>query len=194
MSAAERNMHKMKELIDLYLAFLRIGLVNFGGGYAMLPLLERDLADTRGWVTVDELMDYFAIGQCTPGLIALNVATFIGNKRKGVAGGIIATLGFLTCPIVIILIIAMFLTNFADLPVVKNAFAGIRVCVCVLILQAVLKLWNKSVVDVTTLLLYLIIFSLMVFSSLLPVSIPAFAMVIAAGVFGIFFGKGGKKS
>ena len=171
----------MKELIDLYLAFLRIGLVNFGGGYAMLPLLERDLADTRGWVTVDELMDYFAIGQCTPGLIALNVATFIGNKRKGVAGGIIATLGFLTCPIVIILVIAMFLTNFADLPVVKNAFAGIRVCVCVLILQAVLKLWKKSVVDVTTLLLYLIIFSLMVFSSLLPVSIPAFAMVIAAG-------------
>ena len=98
----------MKELIDLYLAFLRIGLVNFGGGYAMLPLLERDLADTRGWVTVDELMDYYAIGQCTPGLIALNVATFIGNKRKGVAGGIIATLVFLTCPIVIILIIAMF--------------------------------------------------------------------------------------
>lgn len=184
----------MKELIDLYLAFLRIGLVNFGGGYAMLPLLERDLADTRGWVTVDELMDYFAIGQCTPGLIALNVATFIGNKRKGVAGGIIATLGFLTCPIVIILVIAMFLTNFADLPVVKNAFAGIRVCVCVLILQAVLKLWKKSVVDVTTLLLYLIIFSLMVFSSLLPVSVPAFAMVIAAGVFGIFFGKGGKES
>jgi chromate transporter len=184
----------MKELIDLYLAFLRIGLVNFGGGYAMLPLLERDLADTRGWVTVDELMDYFAIGQCTPGLIALNVATFIGNKRKGVAGGIIATLGFLTCPIVIILVIAMFLTNFADLPVVKNAFAGIRVCVCVLILQAVLKLWKKSVVDVTTLLLYLIIFSLMVFSSLLPVSIPAFTMVIAAGVFGIFFGKGGKES
>ena len=158
----------MKELIDLYFAFLRIGLVNFGGGYAMLPLLERDLADKRGWVTVDELMDYFAIGQCTPGLIALNVATFIGNKRKGVAGGIIATLGFLTCPIVIILIIAMFLTNFADLPVVKNAFAGIRVCVCVLILQAVLKLWKKSVVDVTTLLLYLIIFLLMVFSSRYP--------------------------
>lgn len=183
----------MKELLDLYIAFLRIGLVNFGGGYAMLPLLERDLADNRGWVTVDELMDYFAIGQCTPGLIALNVATFIGNKRKGIAGGIIATLGFLTCPIVIILVIAMCLTNFADLPVVKNAFAGIRVCVCVLILQAVLKLWKKSIVDVVTMILYLVIFLLMVFSSVLPVSIPAFVMVIAAGVFGIFFGKEGKK-
>lgn len=184
----------MDVLLDLYLAFLRIGLVNFGGGYAMLPLLERDLAEKRGWVTVDELMDYFAIGQCTPGLIALNVATFIGNKKKGVAGGIVATLGFLTCPIMIILLIAMFLSNFADLAIVKNAFAGIRVCVCVLILEAVLKLWKKSIVDKTTLILYLIIFLLMVFSQVLPVSVPAFAMVIAAGVFGVFFGKEGKKS
>ncbi len=190
----ERNDLYMKELLELYFAFMRIGLVNFGGGYAMLPLLERELADKRKWVTTDELMDYFAIGQCTPGLIALNVATFIGNKRKGAIGGIIATLGFLTCPIVIILLIAMFLTNFADLPVVKNAFAGIRVCVCVLILQAVLKLWKKSVVDITTLILYLIIFLLMIFSSVLPVSVPAFAMVIAAGVFGVFFGKENKKS
>ena len=190
----ERNDLYMKELLELYFAFMRIGLVNFGGGYAMLPLLERELADKRKWVTTDELMDYFAIGQCTPGLIALNVATFIGNKRKGAIGGIIATLGFLTCPIVIILLIAMFLTNFADLLVVKNAFAGIRVCVCVLILQAVLKLWKKSVVDITTLILYLIIFLLMIFSSVLPVSVPAFAMVIAAGVFGVFFGKENKKS
>ena len=184
----------MKELLDLYLCFMRIGLVNFGGGYAMLPLLERDLAQKRGWVTTEELMDYFAIGQCTPGLIALNVATFIGNKRKGVLGGIIATLGFLTCPILIILIIAMFLTNFAELPIVKNAFAGIRVCVCVLILEAVLKLWKKAIIDKTTLILYLIIFLLMVFSSVLPVSVPAFAMVIAAAVFGVFFGKESKKS
>ena len=189
----ERKNQNMKELFDLYYAFLRIGLVNFGGGYAMLPLLERDLAEKRGWVTVDELMDYFAIGQCTPGLIALNVATFIGNKRKGIVGGIVATLGFLTCPIVIILLIAMFLTNFAELPIVKNAFAGIRVCVCVLILQAILKLWGKSVIDVTTFIIYLIIFLLMVFSALLPVSIPAFTMVIAAAVFGVFFGKEGKK-
>ena len=84
----------MPELLQLYLTFARIGLVNFGGGYAMLPLLERELVNDRGWCTTDELMDYFAIGQCTPGLIALNVSTFIGNKRKGVLGGITATLGF----------------------------------------------------------------------------------------------------
>ena len=130
--------------MELYLVFLRIGAVNFGGGYAMLPLLEEDLNKKRGWVTTDELMDYFAIGQCTPGIIALNVSTFIGNKRKGVPGAVASTLGFLTCPIILILLIAAFLTNFADIPLVQNAFAGIRVCVCVLILEAVMKLWIKS--------------------------------------------------
>ena len=99
----------MKELLELYLIFAKIGSVNFGGGYAMLPLLERELVTERGWVTTEELMDYFAIGQCTPGIIALNVSTFIGNKRKGVAGGITASIGFLTVPILIILLIAAFL-------------------------------------------------------------------------------------
>ena len=109
----------MNDIIALYLAFLRIGAVNFGGGYAMLPLLERDLVQTRGWTTTEDLTDYFAIGQCTPGLIALNVATFIGSRRKGVAGAIAATLGFITVPIIIILLIATFLQGFAHLPVVE---------------------------------------------------------------------------
>jgi chromate transporter len=183
----------MKELVELYLAFLRIGAVNFGGGYAMLPLLQRDLEENRHWTTTDELMDYFAIGQCTPGIIALNVSTFIGHKKRGIPGALAATLGFLTMPIIIILIIAAFLQNFAELAVVQHAFAGIRVCVCVLIIQAVLRLWKKSVVDVKCLILYLIIFALTVFSKLLPVSVPAAVMVIAAGVFGVFFGKGGAK-
>ena len=179
----------MKELIGLYLAFLRIGAVTFGGGYAMLPILEEDLANRRGWTTIDELMDYFAIGQCTPGLIALNVSTFIGNKRKGVPGAIATCLGFLTIPVIIILIIAAFLKNFADLPVVQHAFAGIRVCVCVLILQAVLRLWKKSIVDRTTLVLYLVILTLTAFSSVLPVSVPAAVLVITSGCFGILVGK-----
>jgi len=174
----------MHDLFELYLAFLRIGAVNFGGGYAMLPLLERDLVDKRGWTTMDELMDYFAIGQCTPGLIALNVSTFIGEKLHGISGAIAATTGFLTIPIIIILAIASFLTNFAELPVVQHAFAGIRVCVCVLILQAILRLWKKAVVDVKTLVLYLLVFSLTAFSSLLPVSVPAAVLVILSGFFG----------
>ena len=175
----------MKEILDLYLAFLKIGAVNFGGGYAMLPLLEEDLNKKRGWVTTEELMDYFAIGQCTPGVIALNVSTFIGNKRRGIAGAAAATLGFLTCPIIIILVIAAFLTNFADIPIVQNAFAGIRVCVCVLILEAVMMLWKKSIVDKIAFVIYAIIFLLMIFGDLLPVKVPAAILVIAAGIAGI---------
>ena len=175
----------MRDLLELYWTFVRIGCVTFGGGYAMLPILERELADKRHWTTTTELLDYFSIGQCTPGLIGLNVSTFIGQKRKGVAGGVLATLGFLTGPIVIILIIASFLTNFAQLEIVQHAFAGIRVCVCVLIVQAVLRLWKKSVVDGFALALYLIVFTLNAFSGVLPVKVPAAVLVILAGIAGI---------
>ena len=179
---------KMNELVELYAAFLRIGAVNFGGGYAMLPLLERDLVETRGWVTTQDLTDYFAIGQCTPGIIALNVATFVGSKRKGVIGAVTATLGFVTAPIAIILVIATFLQGFADYPVVQNAFAGIRVCVCVLIVQAVLRLWNKSVVDKASLLLYLGVFLMTALSGILPLAVPAAILVILSGILGVIIG------
>ena len=179
----------MKELLDLYLAFMKIGAVNFGGGYAMLPLLERDLVETRGWVTTQDLTDYFAIGQCTPGIIALNVATFVGSRRKGVIGAITATLGFVTPPIAIILVIATFLQGFADYPVVQNAFAGIRVCVCVLIVQAVLRLWSKSVVDRASLLLYLGVFLMTALSGVLPLAVPAAILVILSGILGVIIGS-----
>ena len=182
----------MKELLELYLAFFRIGCVNFGGGYAMLPLLERDIVTRRGWATLDELTDYFAIGQCTPGVIALNVSTFIGYKKKGIAGSLVSTIGFLTGPILIILLIAAFMRNFAEYELVQHAFAGIRVCVCVLILNAILRLWKKSVVDRTTLVLYLVIFLMTACSSLLPYKVPAAVLVIAAGIFGVFFGRSGR--
>ena len=175
----------MKDLWELYWAYLKIGLINFGGGYAMLPLLARELVNKKGWTTLAELRDYFAIGQCTPGLIALNVSTFIGQKRKGAAGALAAMAGFLTGPILIILLIAAFLQNFAQLEIIQHAFAGIRVCVCVLILQAVMRLWKSSVVDVFTFVLYLIIFSLSAFSGLLPVKIPAAVLVILAGIAGL---------
>ena len=178
----------MKELLELYWTFVRIGLVTFGGGYAMLPILERELADKRKWTTLDELRDYFAIGQCTPGIIAMNVSTFIGEKRKGVKGAIAASAGFLTGPVILILIIAMFISRFAELEVVQHAFAGIRVCVCVLILQAILRLWKKSVVDVFSFVLYAVILTLNAlgtFTSLLPVKIPAAVLVILAGVTGL---------
>ena len=176
----------MNQLLDLYWTFVKIGCVTFGGGYAMLPILERELVDKRGWTTMDDLRDYFSIGQCTPGIIAMNVSTFIGEKRGGVKGAAVASAGFLTGPIIIILIIAMFLTNFATLPLVQHAFAGIRVCVCVLILQAVLRLWKKSVVDPFTLGLYIAVFALNALSGVLPVKIPAAVLVILSGAVGVF--------
>ena len=183
----------MNELLDLYFTFVRIGCVNFGGGYAMLPLLERELVDKRHWTTMDDLRDYFSIGQCTPGIIALNVSTFIGEKKKGVPGALCATTGFLTGPIIIILVIATFLTNFAEQPLVQHAFAGIRVCVCVLIVQAVLRLWKSSVVDGFSLFLYLMIFVLNAFSGVLPVKIPAAILVIIAGVTGVLMSMHNRK-
>lgn len=171
----------MKELLDLFLLFAKIGSTTFGGGYAMLPVIQKELVEKRGWATDEELMDYLAIGQCTPGLIAINTATFIGEKRKGVIGGIIATLGFVTPALIIIMIVAALLQNFADYPAVQNAFAGIRVCVCVLILNAVLKLWKKSVTDKITLLIFAAVFLLTVFTAVSPA-----VLVIVSGVAGIF--------
>ena len=178
-------MSEMQTLLELYWTFVKIGCVTFGGGYAMLPILEKELVDKRHWTTMDDLRDYFSIGQCTPGIIALNVSTFIGQKRKGIAGAVASTTGFLTGPIIIILIIASFLTNFAQLEIVQHAFAGIRVCVCVLIVQAVLRLWKSSVVDAFALALYLVIFVLNAFSGVLPVKLPAAVLVILAGLTGI---------
>ena len=175
----------MNNLLDLYWTFVKIGAVTFGGGYAMLPILERELVEKRQWTTMDDLRDYFSIGQCTPGIIALNVSTIIGEKRGGFKGALAATVGFLTLPVIIILIIAMFLTNFAQLEIIQHAFAGIRVCVCVLIVQAVLRLWKKSVVDPITLALYLIVFVLNALSGVLPVKIPAAVLVILAGAAGV---------
>ena len=175
----------MNQLLNLYWTFLKIGCVTFGGGYAMLPILERELVTKRQWTTMDDLRDYFSIGQCTPGIIALNVSTFIGQKRHGIPGAIAATTGFLTGPIIIILLIAAFLKNFAELEIIQHAFAGIRVCVCVLIVQAVLRLWKKSVIDPFTLALCLIVFALNAFSGILPFKIPAAILVICAGIAGI---------
>ena len=175
----------MNDLLDLYWTFVKIGSVTFGGGYAMLPILERELAEKRHWTTMDDLRDYFSIGQCTPGIIALNVSTFIGEKRRGVTGALAATVGFLTAPVLLILLIAMFLTNFAQLEIIQHAFAGIRVCLCVLIVQAVLRLWKKSVVDAPSLVIYLAVFLLNVMSFFLPVRIPAAVLVILSGVAGV---------
>ena len=179
----------MRELWELFLVFLQMGAVTFGGGYAMLPILTRELVDQRGWATDNELTDYYAIGQCTPGVIALNVATFVGNKKKGVPGALAASVGVIFVPVIIIMIIAAFLRNFADYPIVKDAFAGIRVCVCVLVVNAVLRLWKKSVINRWTLGVFVVVFALTAGSAFLPVSVSPVVLVIAAALTGLLLGQ-----
>ena len=174
----------MKELFKLFLIFAKIGSFTFGGGYAMLPMIQREIVDKNGYATEDEVLDYYAIGQLTPGVIAVNVATFIGNKRKGIIGGIAGTIGLVTVPVIIITLIAALLTNFADIEVVKHAFAGIRVCVCVLILSAILRLWKKSVPDIPALIICVLLFGLSAFGEYIPVIgefiSPVWLVLIAA--------------
>ena len=159
----------MKKLWQLFLAFARVGVMTFGGGYAMIPILEREIVDRRGWASGEELMDYYAVGQCTPGVIAVNTATFIGYKVAGPLGGIAATLGVVFPSLVIITVIAGVLTHFADIPAVKSAFSAIRVCVCVLIFNAVPKLWKGAVKDKAALCLFLLVFGLSIFLDISPV-------------------------
>ena len=173
-------------LWQLFVSFAKVGVLTFGGGYAMIPMLEREIVDRRGWATSEELMDYYAVGQCTPGVIAVNTATFIGYKTAGNLGGIVATLGVVFPSLLIITVIAGIIQNFSDIPAVKSAFAGIRVCVCVLIFNSVVKLWKGAVKDKATLVLCLLVFGLSVFFSVSPI---VFVLICAAA--GILFTRMG---
>ena len=159
----------MRELWNLFITFAKVGVMTFGGGMAMLPILQREVVQNKGWATDEELSDYFAIGQCTPGIIAVNTATFIGQKQRGVWGGSFATLGMVFPSLVIITALAGLITNFAHVAWVQHAFAGIRVVVCVLIFNAVLKLWKSAVHDVWGALLFAAVLAATLLTGLSPV-------------------------
>ena len=165
---------------DLFVTFAKVGVMTFGGGYAMLPILQREVVENKGWATEEELTDYFAIGQCTPGVIAVNTATFIGQKTRGISGGIIATLGLVFPSLIIISLLAGVITTFSHLAWVNHAFGGIRVCVCVLILNAVVKLFKKAVIDAPTAVIFLAVALGSYFTPVSPV-----IFVLIAAVLGI---------
>lgn len=167
----------MKIIPKLFLSFAKIGVMTFGGGMAMLPMLQREVVDKNGWAEESELSDYYAIGQCTPGIIAVNTATFVGYKTAGTLGGIVATLGVVFPSLVIITIAAAFLGNIADIPAVQHAFAGVRACVCVLILNAVVKLWKTTVVDWRTAAIFIAVLAGAVLTGISPV---VFVLLAAA--------------
>jgi chromate transporter len=176
--------------LELFITFCKIGLFTFGGGYAMLPMLEKEVVENKKWATQEELMDYFAVAQCTPGAIAVNTATFIGFYKKGILGGIVATLGVIFPSLIIILILAMFLNNFSNLAIVQHALVGIRIAVCVLILNAVIKLFKAGVKNIETLIVCILAF-ICTYLNLLPTVI----IVLISACIGIFLQiKKGAKS
>lgn len=204
----------MNIYLDLFLTFAKVGVCTFGGGYAMLPILQREVVEKKKWATDEELTDYFAIGQCTPGIIAVNTATFIGHKYKGILGGILATLGVVFPSLIIITIIAAFLQNFASYPVVAHALAGINAAVVALIAVSVFKLGKSTLKGKVAPWIFVVVLVLAqgggLFSDALglqgaaasvisTLTSPA-VLVVLAGVLGWFLfyphngGKGGEKT
>lgn len=176
----------MNLYLDLFLTFARVGVCTFGGGYAMLPILQREVVERKGWCSEEDLTDYFAIGQCTPGIIAVNTATFIGHRHKGAVGGALATLGVVFPSLCIITAIAAFLSSFSDLPVVQHALSGVNAAVVALIASSVLKLSKSTLKNKTGICIFLIVLLL---SFLTPLSPPL--LIVGAGVAGYLLSHGG---
>lgn len=169
----------MNLYLELFLTFAKVGVCTFGGGYAMLPILQREIVEKRGWATDEELTDYFAIGQCTPGVIAVNTATFVGHKLKGIPGGILTSLGVVFPSLIIITIIAAFLKNFAEFAVVQHALAGVNAAVVALIFSSVIKLGKSTLKDALSVVIFLAVLVLAFVVGLSPV-----LLIVAAGVVG----------
>lgn len=171
-------------LWELYWSFFKIGGLTFGGGLTMLPMLKSEVVDKHQWISEDEMLDIYAIGQCTPGIIAVNTATFIGYKKKGVLGGIVATLGEITPSLLIITMIAWALEGYMDMPLVLKAFAGIRIVVCAMLFHTVYGLMKKNLCGWLSKLLFLIA---ILFIALTPIS--TIYVVIFGGIWGILMGR-----
>ena len=145
----------IKNYLQLWGLFFKIGAMTFGGGLAMLPILERELSEKRDWATKDQLLDYYAIGQSTPGIIAVNVATFIGFNRGGILGGIVATLGIVTPSIIIITFLASFISSYSDISWVKKILAGINVAVAAILTKAAWDFGKKTIKNIWGLLIFI---------------------------------------
>lgn len=159
----------LKEIGTLYLLFFKIGGVTFGGGYAMLPILRREIVQKYKWLTEEEVMDFYAISQGLPGIIAINVSVFIGYSRQKVFGAISSALGMVSPCLLIITVIAMCLSNFQNNLYVKHALSAISVCVCALILDSVIAMWKKGVKDGFGVALFAVMILMMTFTTISPI-------------------------
>lgn len=174
----------VKKLLLLFLTFAKIGSMTFGGGLTMLPLLTKEIVEKHKWVTEEQLLDYYAVGQCTPGIIAVNTATFIGYYQAGVLGGIFATIGMVTPSIIIIIAVTALLQHFMEYQIVASALMGIRAVVCALLSHTVITLAKKSLVDIVTVILFIVGLVLSFVFDITPI-----ISVIIGGVCGVIIGK-----
>lgn len=172
----------MKELWKLFIVFCRIGGFTFGGGYAMLPLIQKEIVEKNKWATDEEIIDYYAIGQCTPGIIAVNTATFIGYKRKGIIGALVATLGMIFPSVVIITVITAFFTNFQEYTVIKHAFAGIRAAVVALVANTIVQMWGKTVKDWIGIIIFAAAFSSIAFMKVSPIVVVIISAIVGIAI------------
>lgn len=173
-------------MFDLFFTFFKIGIVTFGGGLTMLPILKHEIVDKKHWCSEQQLLDCYGVGQCTPGIIAVNTATYVGYLQKGVLGGIWATFGMVAPSLIIITLVAAFLREFMDNVWLQHALMGVRGVVCALMLTTVINLGKKSLIHPICVVICLASFILMAFFDM-----PAIAVVVLAILSGIFFAKKG---
>ena len=166
-------------LWSIFASFFRIGILTFGGGYAMLPMFERECVERHGWVDENELLDLYAISQCTPGIIATNASTYIGRKMRGIPGAVAATCGVITPSLIIICIVAAFLRKIIEYPVVQHAFGGIRIAVCALLITTTITMLKKGIRDALGVVIFIAAFALAFFTD-----IPLILLIIGTGLIG----------
>lgn len=169
----------MNIFLELLISFVKIGFLTIGGGYVMLPMMQSELIEKKHWITEEELLDYYAVGQSTPGIIAVNVATFVGYKKAGITGGIVATLGIISPSLIIITALAGVIQSIDQYPNVQKAMSGINVAVCALITDATLNFIKKGVKNFVTLLVLLASFLLIYY-----VKVPSYLIVLGAAFLG----------
>lgn len=169
----------MNIFLELLISFIKIGFLTIGGGYVMLPMMQSELIEKKHWITEEELLDYYAVGQSTPGIIAVNVATFVGYKKAGITGGIVATLGIISPSLIIITALAGVIQSIDQYPNVQKAMSGINVAVCALITDATLNFIKKGVKNFVTLLVLLVSFLLIYY-----VKVPSYLIVLGAAFLG----------
>ncbi len=183
----------IKELWNIFFVFFKMGAVTFGGGYAMLPILRKEIVEKRRWMDEEKIMDFYAISQGLPGIIAINVSVFIGYTRKKTIGAIAGALGMVTPSILIITTIAMFLANFQDNVYVRHALAGVSVCVCALILDSVIAMWKKGVKDKFGIVLFIVMLLCMLVTPISPIFLVPIAAILGIIYRAISRRKGGAK-